>query len=140
MLPLIVTAGIIRRGKKILIAQRYVRSEDTFKWEFAGGKLEKGETPEACLAREIQEELDLKIQVKDIFKVVYHPYKDKTILLLCYLCDHLKGEPKAIECTDFKWIDLQELQQFDFVDADKPIVDKIITMKNQIFEIDVETV
>lgn len=138
MKPLIVTAGIIRRGGKILISQRYVKMENVFKWEFAGGKLEEGETPEQCLIREIKEELDLDIFVKDIFKVVYHEYADKTILLLCYLCDAAFGEPTAIGCNDFKWISIQELEKFTFTQADEPIVEKIISIGDTIFEIDAD--
>ncbi|QEK12798.1 (deoxy)nucleoside triphosphate pyrophosphohydrolase [Crassaminicella thermophila] len=140
MKPLIVIAGIIRRDRKILIAQRYVKTENVFKWEFAGGKLEDEEAPKQCLEREIKEELDLDIQVKDIFKVVYHKYNDKTILLLCYLCDAVLGEPKAIECNDFKWVTIKELEKFTFTEADKPIVEKIIFVGEKIFEIDADNI
>ncbi|MFZ5969141.1 MAG: (deoxy)nucleoside triphosphate pyrophosphohydrolase [Bacillota bacterium] len=137
MLPLIVTAGIMRRGHKILIAQRYVKTEHALKWEFPGGKLEEGETPESCLIREIKEELNLTILVDDIFSVVYHAYEDKTVLLLCYLCTYVSGEGKALECNDFHWIDLQEMDNYEFVEADLQIVDKINRQGNKLFELTV---
>ena len=134
--PLIVTAAVIRKEDTILIAQRYVKTDHSLKWEFPGGKLECGETPEQCLAREIKEELNLKVEVADIFKVVYHEYPGKKILLLCYLCNDLGGHPKALDCQDFKWINMDTLDQFDFVEADLPIVEKIKRMGPSIFEID----
>ncbi|MBB6216257.1 8-oxo-dGTP diphosphatase [Anaerosolibacter carboniphilus] len=134
--PLIVTAALIRKENKILIAQRYVKTDHSLKWEFPGGKLESGETPEECLAREIKEELNLKIEVKDIFKVVYHEYPEKKILLLCYLCNDLGGQAEALDCNDFRWINIDALNQFDFVEADVPIVQKIKRLELEIFEID----
>ncbi len=136
--PLIVTAALIRKQNQILIAQRYVKTDHSLKWEFPGGKLEAGETPEECLAREIAEELNLKIEVKDIFKVVYHEYTEKKILLLCYLCNDLGGQAEAIECNDFQWVDIHALDQYDFVEADLPIVEKIKSRGFEIFEIDRE--
>lgn len=137
MLPLIVTAGMIKKEKKILIAQRKAGNKEySLKWEFPGGKLEKGEKPEECLIREIKEELNLDIGVEDIFKVVYHNYRDKTILLLCYVCHVTGGDAVPIECNDFKWVHIEELNEFSFVEADKPIVDKIRAKGNKIFEID----
>lgn len=137
MALLIVTAGVIRKEGRILIAQRYVKTDHALRWEFPGGKLEEGETPEQCLTREIEEELNLQIEVKDIFKVVYHRYIDKQILLLCYLCNCIGGQAKAIDCHDFRWIDIEELKKYDFVEADLPIVEKILGIGEHIFEIDV---
>ncbi len=133
MTPVIVTAAIIRRNNKILLAQRLENSKHPLKWEFPGGKLESGESPEACIKREIMEELNLEIKIKDIFKVVFHQYKDVDILLLCYLCDSLEGDILPIECNDFKWIDIEELSKFTLVEADIPIVEKIKAIGNDIF-------
>ncbi|MGE5677759.1 MAG: (deoxy)nucleoside triphosphate pyrophosphohydrolase, partial [Pseudomonadota bacterium] len=94
--------------------------------EFPGGKLEAGETPEECIVREIKEELDINIEVLDIYKVVKFDYKEKEILLLCYLCKVVSGEGKKLECNDFRWVTREELHGFEFVPADLPIVDKLI--------------
>ena len=83
--PLIVTAGVIRSDDTVLIARRE-SGPLAGRWEFPGGKLEPGESPEACLARELQEELGLEVQVGDIFAVVYHEYPSGPILLLAYAC------------------------------------------------------
>lgn len=136
MEPLIVTAAVIRKDQKILIAQRKAEGEHHLQWEFPGGKLETGETPEECLHREILEELNLEVRVLDIFKAVYHAYENKTILLLCYLCDFIGGEGKALDCNDFRWISLDEIFDFSYVEADLPVVEKILKFNETLFQID----
>lgn len=121
----IVTAAAMIRNGKVLIAQRKAGSHMEYRWEFPGGKLEPDETPEECIKREIKEELDMDIEVIDIYKVVKFEYEEKDILLLCYLCKILKGEGKSLECNDFKWVTRDELAGFDFVPADLPIVEKL---------------
>lgn len=69
--PVIVTAAVIRDGDKVLVAERQ-GGPLAGKWEFPGGKLEPGESPDQCLAREIKEELGLAVRVDDIFAIVYH--------------------------------------------------------------------
>ncbi|MEW6399341.1 MAG: (deoxy)nucleoside triphosphate pyrophosphohydrolase [Bacillota bacterium] len=83
--PLIVTAGVIRKDDAVLIARRE-SGPLAGQWEFPGGKLEPGESPEACLARELREELGLEVEVGDIFAVVYHEYPSGPVLLLGYTC------------------------------------------------------
>ena len=125
----IVTAAAIIRDGKVLIAQRQPGSHMEYRWEFPGGKLEPDETPEECIIREIKEEMDIDIEVDDIYKVVKFKYEEKDILLLCYLCRIIKGDGRAIECNDFKWVTKDELPGFDFVPADLPIVEKLINDK-----------
>lgn len=122
---LVVTAAVIQKGDKILLAQRKPNSNLGLKWEFPGGKLEIGETPEEGLKREIREELDLEIEVEDIFKVVVQSYNEKDLVLLCYKCKYLSGEAKTLDCHDFKWVTKDELNDFDLAPADLPIVDKL---------------
>ena len=122
----IVTAAAMMRGGKVLIAQRQAGSHMEYRWEFPGGKLEPDETPEECIVREIKEELDIEIEVIDIYKVVKFKYEEKDILLLCYLCKILKGEGKTLECNDFRWVGRDGLANFDFVPADLPIVEKLM--------------
>ncbi|MCM2281768.1 MAG: (deoxy)nucleoside triphosphate pyrophosphohydrolase [Bdellovibrionaceae bacterium] len=126
--PIVVTAAVIERDGKILIAQR--KPDSTFealKWEFPGGKLEAGETPEACLVREIKEELDLEIAVKDFVGLSSHVYRADPgealhIVLLCYRCALVKGEERAVDVHALKWISPQELVSYDFAAADVPLV------------------
>lgn len=122
---IIVAAAIILDNHKVLIAQREEGSNMEFKWEFPGGKLEQDETPEECLVREIKEELDMTIEPVDIYKAVRHKHNGKDILLLAYICKRIHGEGRAIECNDFKWISLDELDRYEYTPADIDIVEKL---------------
>ena len=127
---IIVTAAIIKDSEdRILITQRKKNSHNALKWEFPGGTLEPEESPEDCIIREIKEELNINIGVLDIFKTIYHKYKEKTILLLVYECEYLSGTLRKIECEDAKWIKPEEFSDFDFAEADLPAVKKIISQK-----------
>lgn len=121
----IVTAAIIKSGNRILIAQRKKGSHLEMKWEFPGGKLENGESPEECLQREIKEELNLNIIVKDIFHVVSYNYDIRNIVMLCYMCEVLSGQPECIECNDFRWITVDDMKNYDFAPADLSVVEKL---------------
>lgn len=123
----IVTAAVIFNNDKLLITQRKRGTNQELKWEFPGGKLEEGESPEECLVREIKEELGIDIEVRDSFDIVYHQYPSITILLLAYKCSFKCGELEAIECNDYRWINIEEIDKYQFAEADIPIVNKIIS-------------
>ncbi|MEJ2744588.1 MAG: (deoxy)nucleoside triphosphate pyrophosphohydrolase [bacterium] len=130
MKPIICAAAVIRRGDRILIAQRESDSRlEPLKWEFPGGKIEFTEEPRLCLEREIKEEIDFEIEVNDIFEVVSHNYHKNGetyhVLLLCYLCTYLRGQPRPIECNDIRWVGADDIGAYDFAAADVPIVAKI---------------
>lgn len=120
--PLIVTAAIIRNGNKVLIAQRQ-GGPLAGKWEFPGGKLEPGESPEQCLAREIKEELNLEVQVGDIFAVVYHECETGPILLLAYTCTLAGG--CCPQNTAVRWVSPEEPLRLDLAPADVFVVEKL---------------
>ena len=122
----IVTAAIIVHNKKVLLAQRRPDSDLPLKWEFPGGKLEEGEEPEECLVREIKEEMDIHIEVQDIYKVILHKYESKKVLLLCYICRMKTGTLKAVECNDYAWVGREDLNSYDFSPADLPAVSKLL--------------
>lgn len=125
METVLVTAAIIKDGAKYLIAQRKKGAHQGMKWEFPGGKVERGEDPETCLKREIWEELNITIDVEEIFKVVSFNYEEKHIVLLCYTCRIVEGEPVSIDCHDFRWVTPKEMRQYEFAPADQPVVDKL---------------
>jgi len=125
--PVIVTAAVIRQGDKVLVAQRQ-HGHLAGKWEFPGGKLEPGESPEACLAREIKEELNLEVRVGDIFAAVYHRYETGPILLLAYTCSLAEGwRPEGCLAANagVKWVSPEELARLDLAPADVPIAEKL---------------
>ncbi|EOD00874.1 hypothetical protein [Caldisalinibacter kiritimatiensis] len=78
------------------------------------------------MKREIIEELGIEIEVEDVFDVVYHRYEYITILLLCYIAKYISGEPKAIDCNDFRWIDIKELNKYNLANADIQIKNKLL--------------
>lgn len=125
MHTLIVTAAIIHKEDKILIAQRKSEADHGLKWEFPGGKLKFREDPRVGLQREIKEELDMEVEVGDIFEVISHLYGERHILLLCYTCHYLGQSPKAIDCQDFSWVTLDEMNNYEFTEADVPVVSKL---------------
>lgn len=123
-LPLIVTAAVIRDEDRVLVARRKGSPLEGL-WEFPGGKLEAGESPEECLARELKEELGLEVTVQDIFAVVYHEYDFGPILLLAYNCALADKGP--LPCGDgLLWAGREDLSNLDFAPADGPVVEKII--------------
>lgn len=126
MKTVIVTAGIIVKGEKVLISQRLPSGSHGMKWEFPGGKLLPGEEPAQGLRREIKEELDLDIEVLDIYEVVSHRYKeDEQIILLVYLCRPLSERICPLQCAAYRWVSPQDLKGYDFLEADLPVVRKL---------------
>jgi 8-oxo-dGTP diphosphatase len=122
----IVAAAIIQYNDKILIAQRPEKSHLGLKWEFPGGKIEQGENAAACLRREIREELDLEIEVGEELMVVEHQYPDRKVILHCHWCRYVRGEAKALGCHSFKWVGSSDMKNYDFSEADLPIVEFLV--------------
>lgn len=121
-----VTAGIIWKNGKFLITQR--KSDDPTipgLWEFPGGKIEEGETAEECLAREIVEELDLEVAVNDQILVNKHEYPSKTIRLHFFNCEYVSGKLKLNDHDDAKWINGEEIKEYEFAPADIPILEQL---------------
>jgi 8-oxo-dGTP diphosphatase len=122
---ILVAAGFIYKGGKLLIAQRLPGSHGAMKWELPGGKVEKDEDPRNCLAREVEEELGIRIRVGKIVESIFHRYPERSVLLLFYKCEWISGEAKAIGCASFEWISPGQLPQYDFMEADLALIKKI---------------
>ena len=129
MKKVLVVGGIIRKGDKILIAQRLSKSTNALKWEFPGGSFELGEDPRKALEREIKEELGTRIKVGRIYEVVSHTYKfpNNNILIMYFFADYLEGGPKKLYVNDFHWVCINNLKEYDFCDADKKVVEKLVS-------------
>ena len=121
-----VTAAIMLKEDKVLIAQRAVGDRLALKWEFPGGKLEPGETPEECLIREIKEELGLDIAVSDHFMTSFFRNETGMIELMAFLSRVRSGNIKLNVHADARWVFLRELAAFDFAPADIPIMHKLL--------------
>jgi len=120
-----VSAGLIFRDGKLLIAQRHAGSHLGGLWEFPGGKRETGESFEQCLIRELQEELGVTVAVGDLFESVDHDYLDKSVHLRFFLCRLSNGEPKPLGCAAIQWIIRADLGRFDFPAADAGLLAKL---------------
>ena len=126
MLPLIVTAAVIRDGDAVLITRRPQESRHGGMWEFPGGKLDAEESPQECLRREIIEELGLEVAVGSIFEIAYHRYEWGPVLILAFECRPLKGEIRHIGISDHRWVSPEEMPLYDILPADRPIIAKLL--------------
>ena len=125
-MPLLVTAAVISDGDKILITRRPKDKRHPGLWEFPGGKVDPGESPEKALRREIREELDAEVQVMDIFEVVFHRYDWGPVLILAYSCRLITRSIHNIGVSEHRWIHPRELHEFPILPADQPIIDRLV--------------
>jgi A/G-specific adenine glycosylase len=114
------------RGK-LLIDQRPNHGLLGGLWEFPGGKIENGETPAAALRREIRQALGVEIEVADYFTSVEHAYTHLRVTLHVYHCRYQSGEPQALGCQNWRWIEPARLGQFAFPNANRRIIDRLLS-------------
>jgi 8-oxo-dGTP diphosphatase len=120
-----VTAAVIEKNNKILIAQRKKEKHLGLKWEFPGGKIEDGESPESCLRRELKEEFGIETKIKDFIVKTRHQYPKVEIELLAYNVQYISGEFKLIDHEKIDWVNKEKLTNYDFAEADLDIIEKI---------------
>lgn len=119
-----VVAAIIKRGNEILATQRgYGEFEGG--WEFPGGKVEPGESPEGAVVREIQEELDATIAVDRLIATVEYDYPTFHLIMHCYLSHVAAGELKLLEHSAAKWLTRETLESVDWLPADVAVIEAI---------------
>ena len=113
-----VTAGLVLKDGKLLITRRPEGTHLAGYWEFPGGKQEPGESLEACLEREIREELGMEVKaVKELLKV-NHDYQTKSITLHLFQCDWSNGTPTPIGCDELRWVRPLELANYQLPPPD----------------------
>lgn len=117
-----VTAAIIQNGHKILIARRAPNKHLSGFWEFPGGKIEKGETPEICLKRELEEELGIVVNIGKFFMENKHNYEGQIILLKAYFCELISGKIILSDHDQIEWVEKTEFYNYKFAPADIPLI------------------
>lgn len=120
-----VTAAVIEKEGKILIARRKQGDAQSGKWEFPGGKLEPGETPEACLKRELREELGIETEVGSFLCSTRFAYRHMAVELLFYRTAYVSGVITLHEHDRIEWVSPEALSDFDFLEADRPILERL---------------
>jgi 8-oxo-dGTP diphosphatase len=123
--PIPVTAAVIWKDGRVLLAQRPAGDHLALKWEFPGGKIEPGETPEACIERELAEELHIRVRAgRRIFTTLY-PYPHHTVRLIFLEVHLLEGTPHPTEHACIAWVAPDTLSAYDLAPADIPMAGRL---------------
>ncbi|MFH1800697.1 MAG: (deoxy)nucleoside triphosphate pyrophosphohydrolase [Candidatus Omnitrophota bacterium] len=129
-----VGCAIIHKNGKILIAQRHLQDSFGGYWEFPGGKREQDETIEACLAREVFEELGIRIQPEKLLCNRVHGAPERRISLFFFFCRWVSGEPRAIDCKDFKWVSREDIRRYTLLPGDLEILEDLLLHWEEYFK------
>lgn len=126
--PTTVVGGIIYQNKKILICQRKEVGDHPLKWEFPGGKVRDFEENQEALRRELKEELNIEIIEMSFFDEYLYEYKElsKKLKLVFYHILQFEGEVQNLVHHQLKWIDISNLSDYDFLEGDHKIINKLI--------------
>ena len=119
-----VFAAIIEKDSRIFATQRgYGDYKDW--WEFPGGKIEPGETPQEALAREIREELHAEVEVGDLFYTVEYDYPKFHLIMQCYLCELVSDSYELTEHEDARWLGVEDIDSVKWLPSDIEVVEKL---------------
>lgn len=125
-----VTCGIILRNDKILVAQRSETMFLPLKWEFPGGKIMEGESEEECLKRELREELNISVFIRDRLSTSIFNYGDFTVELIPFLVEYVGGEVVLHEHRQMEWFARHELTALEWAPADLPILEEFLRLRS----------
>ena len=125
-----VVAALISSGDKFMICRRPAHKARGRLWEFAGGKVEPGESKEEALIRECREELGVALSLGSVFAEAEYTYPDTAVHLTLFSAAIAKGTPQKLEHSDIRWITAEEIPQYEFFPADREFLDKIRAAKN----------
>ena len=124
-----VVAAVIKEvndnGEPIIFATQRGYGEFKDGWEFPGGKIEAGETPQEALKREIMEELDTKVKIGNLIDTIEYDYPNFQLLMDCFWCEIGSGELKLKEHENAKWLTKEHLDEVEWLPADVILIDKI---------------
>lgn len=122
MKNILVVAALIKKDNNVLIARRSTGDENVLgKWEFPGGKVEPNETEGHAIEREIKEEFELDIKANKYITNNVCEYPTKTVDLRLYECEYISGEFKLHDHSEYKWVNINELLNYDLAPADIPL-------------------
>ncbi len=124
---LVAAAALIDEQGRVLIAQRPEGKSMSGLWEFPGGKIEPGETPEFSLMRELEEELGIETRECCFSPIGFtsHSYETFHLLMPLFVCRMWKGEPKALEHQDLCWVNPRDLYNYEMLEADVPLISQL---------------
>lgn len=126
----VVAAALVDQKGRIFVQQRPEGKAMAGLWEFPGGKVDVGETPEQALVRELQEELGILVSETSIKPIAFasEPIDERHLVLLLYLCEQWTGELTDIEASDMQWLPVADLHTLDMPPADIPLVDQLMAI------------
>lgn len=131
---MVVVAAIIARNGRVLACQRSRKSKFALKWEFPGGKVQSGETPEAALARELEEELGVRAEIgQEVFRTEHkYPQMREGVQLIFFGANlgAAEIENRIFETTE--WVAPEKLRQMDFLEADRGLIEKLASQEIRI--------
>lgn len=122
---IIVAAGMVIDQNRVLLAQRNKTGRHALEWEFPGGKLEAHESPEEALARELDEELGVRVRVGRIFDAKTVREDGRDLLILYYFAFLISGVPRAIDCSAFEWVGRDRLLSFPLIGSDRLVAERL---------------
>lgn len=123
----VAVAVILGNDEQVLLTQRHADSHQGGLWEFPGGKLESGESLSSALIRELREELGIEVSAHHALLQIEHDYGDKRVLLDVHCVTEFDGEPSPCEGQPMRWVDVTELGDYAFPEANGPIVRALIS-------------
>ncbi len=121
-----VVAGVICRDGRYLVTKRKHDVHLGGFWEFPGGKLEAGESLEACLRRELWEELGIEIAAPELLHVTRHHYEERSVELHFFRCSIAAGEARSLDCDGIRWVLPEELGDLQFPPADLSFIKTLL--------------
>lgn len=124
----VVACALIDADNRVLIAQRPEGKSMAGLWEFPGGKIEAGETPEAALIRELEEELGIQTKESCLAPLTFasHSYETFHLLMPLYICRRFWGTPQPKEGQALKWVRAKQLRDYDMPPADEPLISHLL--------------
>jgi 8-oxo-dGTP diphosphatase len=129
-LLLVAACALVDADGRVLLAQRPPGKQLAGLWEFPGGKVEKGETPEDCLVRELREEIGIETKVACLAPLTFasHSYDDFHLLMPLYICRRFEGIPEPKEGQALKWVRPRQMRDYPMPPADAPLIPFLIDL------------